>query len=164
MAQTVYLKLEIDGIPVEGESAVTSLDRRNTIECSAFYYGVATPRDAATGKIIGKRQHEPVRILKRVDKSTPLLLKAMCRNESVNLAQFMFFRPSITAAPGAEEHFFTVLLEEGYIAGVDLVSEDAIAGGEDAPPMMEEVAFVFQNITWTYEIGSVEHQDSWQGE
>ena len=30
--------------------------------------------------------------------------------------------------------------------------------------MMEEVSFVFQDITWTYEIGGATHKDSWKGE
>jgi type VI secretion system secreted protein Hcp len=163
MAQTVHLRLRIDGNDIEGESTISSMEREGTIECDAFYYGVTAPWDAATGKLTGRRQHEPVRIRKRVDKSTPLLLKALCQNEPVTSAEFRFFRPS-PGGSGAEEHFFTVLLEKGYVTGVSQVSESSIVGGEAAPPMMEEVTFVFQNITWTYEIGGARYKDSWRGE
>jgi type VI protein secretion system component Hcp len=57
-----------------------------------------------------------------------------------------------------------VLLEKGYISELHQLSEDAIIGGEAAPPMMEKVSFVFQDITWTYEIGGATHKDSWRGE
>jgi type VI secretion system secreted protein Hcp len=162
MAQTVHLRLQIDGNNVEGESTIASMKREGTIQCEAFYYGVAAPRDAASGKLTGRRQHEPVTIHKRIDKSTPLLLKALCRNEPVTSAEFRFFRPS-PGRSGAEEHFFTVLLENGYISSVSQISETAMMAGEEATPMMEEVAFVFQDITWTYEIGGATHKDIWRG-
>ncbi len=162
MAQTVHLKLQIDGNDIEGESTIDSLERDGTIECSSFDYMLTAPYDEPTGRPTEKRQHEPVVIQKRVDKSTPLLLKALCRNEPVNSAEFMFFRPSLDGS-GAEEKFLTVMLENGYITSVKQVSEDAIIGGEAAPPMMEKVAFIFETITWTYEIGGATHRDSWMG-
>lgn len=158
MAQTVHLKLQIDGNDVEGESTIASLDREGTIECSSFHSGLTAPYDPATILLTARRQHEPVRIYKRIDKSTPLLLKALCRSEPVTSAEFRFFRPAVSGA-GAEEHFFTVKLENGRISSVRQVSEDAIMAGEAAPPMMEEVSFVFQQITWTYEDGGATHSD-----
>ena len=162
MAQTVHLSLQIDGNDIEGESIASSMNREGTIECSSFSYSVITPRDQASGELTGRRQHRAVEITKRVDKSTPLLLKALCQNEPVTSAEFRFFRPS-PGGSGAEEHFYTVLLENGYVSGISQLSEDDIMGGEAAPPMMEEIAFVFQDITWTYEIGVVTHKDSWEG-
>lgn len=161
MAQTVHLKLKINGSDIEGESKIRSLDREGTIECSSYQYGITTPREHASGAVTGRRQHGPVVIQKHIDKSTPLLLKALCQNELVESAEFMFFRRTRL---GKEERFFTVMLENGYISGVEQVSEDAIIGGVDAPHPMEKVEFVFQDITWTYEIGGVTHRDSWSGE
>jgi len=159
MAQTVSLRLRIDGNDIEGESSISSLNREGTIECSSFRYGVTTPRTADTGALTGRRQHEPVIIHKRIDKSTPLLLKALCTNEPVTSAEFRFYRTSPRGSGVVEEHFFTVLLERGFISSVRQVSEDVIMAGKQAPPMMEEVAFVFSRITWTYEIGGVTHSD-----
>lgn len=158
-AQKVYLRLQIDGNAVEGESTISSMERDKDIECSSFKYELLTPRDANTGMLTGRRQHKPVKICKRIDKSTPLLLKALCRNEPVTEAEFRFFRPS-SGGTGTEEHFLTVRLENGYISKVSQLSEDTIIGGVGAPPMMEEVEFVFQNITWTYEIGGETYRDS----
>ena len=163
MAQTVHLWLTIDGNLIEGESSVVSLDREGTIECSSFRYGVMIPPARRSGRRAQRRQHELGRVHKRIDKSTPLLLKALCNHESVNEAEFRFYRPSPTGS-GAEEHFFTVVLQNGYVSGVSQLSEDAIIAGDAAPPMMEEVAFVFQDITWTYEPNGATHHDSWRGE
>lgn len=159
MAQTVHLWLIIDGTDIEGESTISSLERDGSIECLSFHYGVEIPYDVETGEVTTKRQHGPVTVYKRIDKSTPLLLKALCRHETVNSAEFRFYRPDTTGG-GAEEHFYTVLLSNGYIASVEQLSEDAIIGGENAPPMIEEVSFVFQEISWTYESNGATHRDS----
>lgn len=37
---------------------------------------VVSPRDAASGLPTGKRQHKPIRIVKEIDKSSPLLMKS----------------------------------------------------------------------------------------
>ncbi len=45
------------------------------------------------------------------------------------------------------------MIENGYVAAVKQLSEDSFMAGEKAPPMMEELQFVLQDLTWTYEIG-----------
>lgn len=64
--------IKFDG--VEGES--TAKDHKGWIEISSVSQAVA-PRDAASGLPTGKRQHKPVTITKQVDKSSPLLAKAL---------------------------------------------------------------------------------------
>jgi type VI secretion system secreted protein Hcp len=163
MAQTVHLNLEIDGNTIEGESTISSMDREGTIECSSYEGAVVTPRDEATGRVMGRRQHHPIKFIKRIDRTTPLLIKALCENQPVTSAEFRFFRPS-PGGSGAEEHFYTVSLKKGYVSSISQLSEDVIIAGEDAAPMMEEVELVFSEITWIYEIGGATHKDSWRGE
>ena len=152
MAHTVHLWLTINDNDIEGECRVPG--RTGTIECSSFHYEVTRPWNDATGQLTGARQHKPVRILKRVDKSTPFLLKALCLGEPVKSATFMFYR---VGRSGFEEQFaFMVVLEDAYISSV---RHATIIAGQEDPPMMEEVEFVFQRITWTYE-GGVTYQDS----
>jgi type VI secretion system secreted protein Hcp len=161
-AQTVHLILEIDGNAVEGESTVSSMEREGTIECSSFGENGYTPIDPASGLPTGRRQHRPITITKRVDKSSALLWKAWTNNEPVTRAEFMFFRPAAGGA-GAEEKFLTILLEGGSIASMSVGSQDTITGGADAPPAMESVTFTFDQITWTYEAGGYTHTDTWSG-
>jgi len=163
MAQTVHLKLQIDGTDIEGESTITSMERGGTIECSSFEDHVETPREARTGAMTGRRKYKPVTISKRIDKTTPLLFKALTLNEPVTSAEFWFFRPSATGG-GSEEKFQTILLEKAWISSIKRVSKDAIMGGENPPPMMEWVQFYFADITVTYEIGGATHTDTWTGE
>jgi type VI secretion system secreted protein Hcp len=152
--------LEIDGNLIEGESTISSMGREGTIECSSFGENGYTPIDAATGQPVASRQHRPITVVKRVDKSSPLLWKAWTNNEPVTSAVFRFYRPS-PGGGGAEEQFLTVSLEGGIIAGMSVGSQDALVGGQNAPPAMESVTFTFSSITWTYEIGGATHTDSW---
>ena len=49
--------------------------------------GQAINHDGTPVAVTGKRQHNAVTIAKRVDKSTPLLFKALCQNEPVESAE-----------------------------------------------------------------------------
>lgn len=155
MAEAVYLTLEIQGRRIEGESTVQTMERENTIVCESYEHALTTSRAPGTVELAAKRQHRPVTITKRVDKSTPLLLRALCTNERVTKAEFRFFRPS---PAGGEEHFYTVLLEDGFVSAVEQLSDDDISAHK-TPPTMERVSFVFRSITWTYEAGGATHRD-----
>jgi type VI secretion system secreted protein Hcp len=163
MAQTVHLKLKILGQDIQGESTISSLERANTIECTRWTWGCRSPREGASAQITGRRQHQPVTIQKRVDKASPILFKALCRNEKVDEATFMFFEPD-RAGSGNETKYMTVQLTDAYISSVSVVSDDATRSQAEQPCAMEEVQFVFKNITMTYENGGVTDTDSWSGE
>lgn len=154
----IYLKLEIEGTRIEGESSVRLQGREDTIECSSFVWGGQAPFDPATGERSGKTEHTAVEIEKRIDKSTPLLIKALCNNEPVDLAEFMFFR---TEKDGTEEKFYAVRLTGGHISSVTQIGQQRIVAGDTSPPMTEKVAFVFKEIEWKYEIDGGTYADSW---
>jgi type VI secretion system secreted protein Hcp len=137
------------------------------IECSSYRHSVITPLDESSGTLIGERQHRPVRITKRIDQATPLLLKAWVTNEKILSLSLEFYRIDASGGePG--EHYFTVRIENGYVAGVTQLSEDAEMGGEAAPPMggfpIEEVTFVYSKIIWTYILNGNSSDDSWDND
>jgi type VI secretion system secreted protein Hcp len=159
MAMTVHLSLKANGEDIAGDSTITSLEREDTIECLSFVDSVRTAREASTGMASGERTYEPIKITKRIDKSSPLLAKALCNNE---LAEgiFKFFRPN-PAGDGSTEQFFTIEFQEGRIASIDRNSPDTIDPAAATAPATEEVSFVFGYIRWTYEPGGIEHIDHW---
>ena len=81
MAMTVHLELYANDMKIDGDSTIISMDRENTIECLSFEDSVRTAREASSGMASGERSYEPVRITKRIDKSSPLLAKALCDNK-----------------------------------------------------------------------------------
>ncbi len=159
MALTVHLELKANGTKIDGESTIESMDRENTIECLSFTDSVRTAREASTGMATGERSYEPITISKRIDKSSPLLAKALCNNEVIE-GTFKFFRPN-PAGDGTTEQYFTVAIEEGRIGSIRRTSPDTIDPAAANAPPTEEVSFVFGYISWTYEPDGVEHVDHW---
>jgi type VI secretion system secreted protein Hcp len=160
MAETVHLYLKANGADVKGESTQTSLGREGSIECLSFSDKVRTARERGSGQATGRRTYEPVTVTKRIDKSSPLLAKALCNNEVIE-GIFKFFRPN-PAGDGTTQHFFTVEIKEGRVAAVDRFSPDVSDPASATMPPTETVSFVFHNITWTYEDGGVTHHDNWR--
>jgi len=159
MAQTVHLELTANGTKIDGDSTIASMERENTIECLSFTDAVRTAREASSGMASGDRSYEPITICKRIDKSSPLLAKALCNNEAIE-GKFKFFRPN-PAGDGTTEQFFTVEIKEGRISAIKRVSPDTIDPAEANAPPTEEVSFVFGYIGWTYEPDGIEHIDHW---
>jgi type VI secretion system secreted protein Hcp len=160
MAETVHLFLKANGQDIEGESTQTSLGRENSIECVYFQHEVLTAREAGSGMATGRRQYRPILIRKRIDKSSPLLLKALTQNQVIE-ATFRFFRPNPTG-DGTTEQFYTIEIKGGRIASVRQYVPDVLDLATAQLPPLEEVGFVFHTISWTYTNGGVTHEDSWQ--
>jgi type VI secretion system secreted protein Hcp len=160
MAENVYLFLKVEGNDIPGDSTVTSLGRENSIECLEYRDSVMTPTEASSGMAAGRRSYAPIKILKRLDRSTPLLFKALCNNEAIE-AIFRFFRPD-PAGTGVEQHFFTVEIKSGHISKIERVSPNPVHAVSANEPAYEEVSFVFGTIKATYEDGGIEHEDAWQ--
>ncbi len=160
MAETVHLYLKANGKDVKGDSTQESLGRKDSIECVSYEQGVQTAREAGTGMMTGRRQYQPLKILKRIDKASPLLYKALTQNENIE-GTFKFFRPNPTG-DGTTEQFFTVAIKEGNVAAIrEVVNNTLDKALVDYPPM-EEVTFVFRTINWTYTNGGVQHEDQWK--
>jgi type VI secretion system secreted protein Hcp len=159
MAETVHLYLKANGSDIAGESTQTSLGRENSIECVYYEQGVKTAREAGSALATGRRQYEPIRVLKRIDKSTPLLAKALVENAKID-ATFKFYRPNPTG-DGTTEQFYTVDIKNGRIASFKQVSPNCIEPASTTDPPLEQLTMVFHTITWTYTNGGITHQDSW---
>ncbi len=154
------MKLKAKGQEIKGESSVTSLGRQDTIECLKFEHVVHTSGEASSGMSTGRRVHTPVVVTKRIDKSTPLLYKAMVNNESVD-AVIQFFRPNPTG-DGTTEQFYTIELKSGHISQIRTVLPNVFEPSTANQPIWEEVSIVYRTITWTYTNGGITHMDQWQ--
>jgi len=139
---------------IEGD--VTLAGREGQIEVESFGYNVSSPLDSATGLPSGKRQHRPVRVLKPIDKASPLLFNALANNENLPNVTIRFWRPSRS---GQEVQFYTVELLNARIVSIT-PSHSSTADGM-ADPMREVVSFTFQKIIFTYEDGGITAEDDW---
>ena len=159
MAETVHLYLKANGTDIQGESTQTSLGRENSIECLYFEQAVKTAREAGSGMATGRRQYEPLLIRKRIDKSTPLIAKALVENQVIE-GIFKFFRPNPTG-DGTTEQFYTVSIKQGRVNSQKQYVPDTIVPATSTEPPLEEISFVFHTIKWVFTNGGVEHEDTW---
>jgi type VI secretion system secreted protein Hcp len=143
-AETVHLTLKIEGQVVKGESTQASLGRADTIECVSLEQAVQGGE---------KVQHSPLKCVKRVDKSSPLLIRALIERQKVE-ALFKFYRPNPTG-DGTTEQFYTIELKNARITGYRMWVPNTIDPASSNNPPLEEVTFSFQAIAFTYVNGGI---------
>lgn len=159
MAETVHCELKANGNTIHGESSQHDLGRDKTIECLVFRDSVRTARELGSRAAVGRRVHEPIEVVKRIDASSPLLAKALCKNEKVD-GVFRFYRPS-PRGDGTTEQFFTIEIKDARIDAIERHSPNAIDPAESKAPPLETVRFVYHTIRWVYEPTGAEYVDSW---
>jgi len=161
MAETVHLVLKHQGKQIEGESTQHAVGREKTIECLSYQHRVHTAREAGSAMATGRRQHEELVFTKRIDKSSPLLMKALTENQALE-AEFKFFRPN-PSGDGTTEQFYTVALKDARISAIKQHSPDALVPTAHASPPVEDIHIVFHSINWTYNPNGAQHEDKWSG-
>jgi type VI secretion system secreted protein Hcp len=106
---------------------------------------------------LGRRQYQPLRITKRIDPASPLILRAVTQGQVVE-GSFRFYRVSKTS--GALQLFYTVDIRQARVTSVKQVSPDRLTPATASAPPTEEVAIAFNTIRWTFTEGGVTHEDS----
>lgn len=160
MAQNVYLSITgTSQGEIRGDSTVTSHGREGTIEAFALEHTVSVPTEAS-GMATGSRSHSPIKIIKRIDRSSPLLHQALCNNEELEVT-IKFYRAN-PDGDGTEEQFYTISLRQARISSIKTISPNTIMDVTANQPAMEEVSFVFGTINYTYVRDGTEHEDEWR--
>jgi type VI secretion system secreted protein Hcp len=158
MAQSAYLTIagQKQG-PINGP--VVTKGREGSIEVHAFSEGILSPRDATTGLPTGKRQHNPVMIVKEIDKSSPLLMNALVTNETLTKWVLQFYGADVT---GKSVQTYTITLTNASIASITESLVDNEIAANVALPLREEITFTYQKIQWMWMDGAITAQDDWQ--
>jgi len=156
-ALNAYLRLagEYQGV-IEG--GVTQVGREGSIMVIASSHEVLVSRDPANGLPTGKRQHEPLRITKEIDKSTPLLMKALIDNERLRQFELRYWRP---AASGQEVQYYTIVLRNARIVSIQQEMLNNKYPENMQHKEREHVSFVYETIEWIYEDGGIATEDGW---
>lgn len=147
------------------KGSVTQKGREDSIEVIAVSHEIVSPRDPASGLPTGKRMHKPFVITKEIDKSSPLLMKALTSNENITEFILKFWAPNTKAAAGGagtEVQYYTVKLTNASITTIDtrMLNNKNPELVKYAP--YEEVAFTYQKIEWTWTDGGITASDDWE--
>lgn len=127
------------------QGGVTQRGREGSMQCSRFESAIAVPRDSVSGASTGRRQIEPIKCTKRVDRASPQLLSALLSNETLTNVTFRFVQRAPT---GVDAVVYTVTLTNATVASVrQFLDGDGLA--------QEEIALAYQQGTVTFEQGGV---------
>jgi type VI secretion system secreted protein Hcp len=116
------------------------------------------PFGQKTGQLGGVPQHRYFAVTKAVDKSSVKLYQALLTGEKLSDVTIQFYRIS---GEGAEEHYYTILLTDASIVSVESSLPKNLEDAEVFIAPMEEVAFVYKNIAWTWELDGIEYNSDW---
>jgi len=132
--------------------------REGTILCQAFDHEISIPRDPQTGLPVGKRLHKPMVITKMYDKSSPKLNQALTSGEQLQV-ELKWYRIDPT---GVEEHYYTIRLEEAILVSMKAWTPNCLDPLKEGFSHMEDAAFTYSKIIWTWEPDGIETEDSWK--
>jgi type VI secretion system secreted protein Hcp len=141
MAFDAFLKVKT----IPGES--TDDKHKDWIEVLGFAHSISQPSSGArssAGAASGERaNHGAFRISKTLDKASPKLMLACCNGEHIGEVILELCR-----ATGDKQKYMEYKLSDVIVASVNPIGESK--GEENLP--MEEVAFNYGKIEWTYTV------------
>ncbi len=147
---------------IQGDSTQVSLGRENSIEAVAYTQMVVGEPDPKTGITGLVRNHFPVTILKRLDKSTPKLFLAW-RNHEPLTAVFKFYRPN-PSGDGTTQQFYTVTLRGAFISGIRREVLNVMDPQTAMLPPVERISFTYNEIQEVWEDGGFSVGDEWHAD
>jgi type VI secretion system secreted protein Hcp len=152
MAIPAYMM--IDGIP----GSVSVAGREDTIEVLEFDHKVYLPTDRDDGSITGTRKHGALLIHKAFDKSSSLLYQKVCTGETIPKITISWYE--ITDL-GEEKAYFEYTLESVKIASVRSYMHNVKDKAKEQFVHQEELEVRYEQITWNYLDGNLQHTDMW---
>jgi type VI secretion system secreted protein Hcp len=160
MALNAYLTLKGEK---QGDikGSVTQKGREGKIMVIAVEHEIISPRDPASGLPTGKRMHKPFVITKELDKSSPLLYRALCTNERISGFELQFWAPAQNPSASNEVQRYTVKLSDASIGDIRFHMPNNKHLELVRLSEYEEVAFTYKEIEWIWTDGNIAASDSW---
>ncbi|AET90708.1 hcp protein [Burkholderia sp. YI23] len=141
---------------VEGSNKVQGHEGKILVQ--AVDHTIEIPKSPQTGLPTGKRVHGAMTITKEIDKSSPKLFQALTSGEQMKDVSLEFYRVS---PKGTEEKYYTVKLSNAILTNMKSWTPNALDPNNKQIGHMEDLAFTYEKISWTYEPDGIEAEDSW---
>jgi type VI secretion system secreted protein Hcp len=130
-------------------------------EClvQGFSHCIRLPCDIQSGQPTGQRRHYALRITKTVDKSSPLIFKALTGGERLLKVELKLYR---TSAQGLMEHYYTFILEDAIIVNIRTYMPNCQNPANAYYTHMEDVDFTYRKLTKNHEVSCTSESDDWR--
>ncbi len=154
---TMYMSLSgIKSGVIAGEVTLKGHEGEHSL--LAYSHEIVVPRDPSTGLPTGRRQHQPFRVVKLLNRASPLLLNILANNETLTTVTIDVWSPSTT---GTEVKVLTYTLTNASLVSVRPWRPNKSDGAAASYPPAEELAFTYRAITVTYPATGASAQDDW---
>lgn len=100
--------------------------------------------------------HHALVITKPIDKSSPLLAKAISDNEIMTGCKLSLYR---TSKSGDNVEYYNIELINARISSIDFVAPHSILEREQEP--QERVSFIYESISWNHCIAGTSAKSEW---
>ncbi|EJV7410971.1 Hcp family type VI secretion system effector [Escherichia coli] len=156
MANISYLSLsgETQGLISAGCSTLDSVgnkaqpEHKDQIMVYALMHSISRSQNV---------NHHELIITKPVDKSSPLLAKALSDNEKMAICEFILYR---TSKAGIYQPYYKINLSKARISSIDFVTPHAVLEKELEP--QERIAFIYEDISWEHTLAGTNAMSKWQ--
>src|SRR5699024_3550034 len=102
--------------------------------------------------------HHELIITKPVDKSSPLLAKALSDNEKMAICEFILDETSRSAI---YHPYYNIDLSVAFITSIDIVTPPAVLKEQLWP--QERIHFIYEVISWEHTFAGTNAMSKWQG-
>jgi type VI secretion system secreted protein Hcp len=140
---------------IEGSDDISS--REGSILIQSVEHCVEIPSDSR-GISSGRRVHKALQVTKEIDKSSPMLMQALCTGEVLTEVTLGWYRIDET---GSEELYYCIFLQNALISKIKPWLPNTMDAQNSGYRHMEDVHFIYEKIRWTWELDGIEFEDSW---
>lgn len=136
----------------KGDSATGK--NAGTIDVVGFSFAETVPLDAASGLATGRRQHQPITVVKEWDAASPQFLQALVTNEVLSSVAL-----SLTSAPanGVPSSTFQITLTNAHVVSV-LQTVSQVGG---VTTNTETIQLVYEKILEEDSTAGISATDDW---
>ena len=146
------ISVTVEGTTQGKFKSETNRTGKDKIDLIGYTQEMAAPRDIATGQMSGKRQYQPLTIIKSVGASSPQFFQALLTNEVLKKVVIELTKAN---ADGAEYVYYTITLEDVTVANykqysATSASDDISAtkhSGTMSNAVYDEIKLSFRKIT-----------------
>lgn len=160
MALNSYAELTINGEELDGDTSISEIAgidvSSHHLECFSVRWASRLKSPSSAGRVRSTVKKQPVILLKPLDKSTPLLHKALATNQRIDGTIKIF---GFDTQSGETHHFFSLKLDQARIVSLESISANTLSTDTATLPPTEQVELIAQTLTYIDVINDIEYED-----
>jgi type VI secretion system secreted protein Hcp len=122
--------------------------REGTSDIYGIDTGVVQPIDLSTGQPAGIRFHDPLAVLKEIDRASPLLHEALVIGRVLSSVTLDWYR--VDPQTQQEDGYYVITLTQARVVEIETFMPVSFLPSNEPYRHMERVAFTYQGVEWKW--------------